>query len=261
MRRANSADVSPSRPLFSLLFLSYLSTPHQARSNQCALMSCPIHDRCACCSTSLQYAASITTTTGSSQFAPQSGNIVFGYEWGAPLVTASGGPWHTVDPVTFRPASTLYSGQDLSQPDRYRARNSYETMPLHHTYHRETRAHPHEQKQALSSREQVRIVIVNLSSQAHTGSIRDASPHTRHTSKGSVGWQSPTPFRGQRYQRSICIVVARPVSQATRNSRKPCRHLIPARASYLMSRLPLIQIIILLAMAFHNLLSCLLIAS
>ncbi|KAI9455789.1 hypothetical protein BJY52DRAFT_1224506 [Lactarius psammicola] len=46
-----------------------------------------------------------------------------------------------------------YSGQDLSQPDYYRPRNTYETMPLH-TYHRESRAHAHEQKQVLPSREQ-----------------------------------------------------------------------------------------------------------
>ena len=122
-------------------------------------MSCPIHDRCACCSSSLQYATSITT--GSSQFAPQPGNIVFGYEWAAPLVATSGGQWHTtVDPVTFHPSSTLYSGQDLSQPDYYRSRTSFETMPHHHAYHRETRAHLHEQKQAFPSREQVRIVVV-----------------------------------------------------------------------------------------------------
>ena len=144
-------------------------------------MSCPIHDRCACCSSSLQYATSITT--GSSQFAPQPGNIVFGYEWAAPLVATSGGQWHTtVDPVTFHPSSTLYSGQDLSQPDYCRSRTSFETMPHHHTYHRETRAHPYEQKQALPSREQVTIVIVNVSSHAHTRSIRDAaSIHVIHS--------------------------------------------------------------------------------
>ncbi|KAN0131042.1 hypothetical protein V8E53_011175 [Lactarius tabidus] len=115
-------------------------------------MSCPIHDRCTCFGASPQYTPSITS---SSQFAPQSGNIVFGYEWSAPLVTSSGGPWHTaVDPGTFRPSPTLYSGQDLSQPDYYHSRNSFETMPPQHTYYRESRAHPREQKQALPSREQ-----------------------------------------------------------------------------------------------------------
>ncbi len=147
-------------------------------------MSCPIHDRCTCC-TSLQYTASITTA-GSSQFAPQSSNILFGYEW-APLVASSGGPWHTVDPVTYHPSSMSYSGQDLSQPDYHRPRNTYETMPPHHTYHRESRAHAHEQKQALPSREQVSVVIVNVSSQAYTGSIRGAAPipHPIHPR----GWQ------------------------------------------------------------------------
>jgi hypothetical protein len=121
-------------------------------------MSCPIHDRCTCSSASLQYSASITS---SSQFAPQSGNIVYGYEWAAPPVTSSGGPWHTtVDPGTYRPSSTLNSGQDLSQPDYYHSRNSFETMPPQHSYYRESRLHPHEQKQALPSREQVRNVIV-----------------------------------------------------------------------------------------------------
>ncbi|KAF8257698.1 hypothetical protein EI94DRAFT_1259573 [Lactarius quietus] len=117
-------------------------------------MSCPIHDRCTCCNASLQY-ASITTTTGSSQFAPQSGNLLFGYEWAAPLVATSGGTWHTaVDPVTLHPPSTLYSGQDLSQPDYYRSRNSHETVPLYNPYQRESRAYPREQKQVLPSREQ-----------------------------------------------------------------------------------------------------------
>lgn len=137
-------------------------------------MSCPIHDRCACCSASLQYTASITS---SSQFAPQSGDIVFGYEWASPLVTTPGGPWHsTVDPGTFRPSSSLYSGQDLSQQAYYHSRNSFETMPPHHTYYRESRAHAHEQKQALPPREQVSILFLNVSSQAYTRSVRDAAP-------------------------------------------------------------------------------------
>ncbi|KAH8996976.1 hypothetical protein EDB86DRAFT_959103 [Lactarius hatsudake] len=115
-------------------------------------MSCPIHDRCTCCSASLQYTASITTA-GTSQFAPQSSNLLFGYEW-APLVASPGGPWHAVDPVAFHPSSMSCSGQDLSQPDYYRPRNTYEAMPLHHAYNRESRPHVHEQKQALPSREQ-----------------------------------------------------------------------------------------------------------
>ncbi|KAI9433306.1 hypothetical protein H4582DRAFT_1000821 [Lactarius indigo] len=115
-------------------------------------MSCPIHDRCTCCSASLQYTASMTSA-GSSQFAPQSGNLLFGYEW-APLVATPGGPWHTVDPVAFHTSSMSYSGQDLPQPDYYRPRNTYEAMPLHHAYTRESRLHAQEQKQALPSREQ-----------------------------------------------------------------------------------------------------------
>ena len=137
-------------------------------------MSCLIHDRCTCCSTSLQYTASITSP---SQFAPQSGDIVLGYEWAAPLVSTPGGPWHTtVDPGTFRPSSSLYSGQDLSQQAYCPSRNSFETMPPHHTHYLESLAHAHEQKQALPPREQVSILFVNVLFQAQTRLVRDAAP-------------------------------------------------------------------------------------
>ena len=152
-------------------------------------MSCPIHDRCTCCSAPFQYTASIGTTTGSSQFAPQS---IFGYEWASPLVSRSGGPWHTVDPVTFHPSSTSYTGQDLSQPDSYHPRNTYESMPLHLMHQREARAYAHEQKQALPSHEPVSVVvIVTVSSPDSYSSIRDAAPtphpiHPRDWQDGNV---------------------------------------------------------------------------
>ena len=164
MRRANSADVPLQRIPPSLsLSLPYLSTQHPARSNQCALMSCPIHDRCTCCSTSLQYTSSISTTA-TSQFAPQPCNTFFGYDYAAPLVAAPGGPWNTVDPVTLLPSSSPYAGQYLPQSDCYRPRNTYETVPLHLMYRREFRANSHEQK-PLPSGGQVSVLIVNMLSQ------------------------------------------------------------------------------------------------
>jgi hypothetical protein len=159
-------------------------------------MSCPIHDRCTCCSTSLQYAAAITTTTGSSQFFPQSSNILFGYEWAPPLVATPGGAWHTVDPVTLHPSSTSYPGLDLPQPDCYRPRNTYETMPSHHTYHREPLAHPYEQKKALPSREQVSVVIVNVSSQTYTDQFVTQPPYPAPYIQGVGRMGMPSSFSG-----------------------------------------------------------------
>ncbi|KAH9022648.1 hypothetical protein EDB85DRAFT_1895170 [Lactarius pseudohatsudake] len=97
----------------------------------------------------------VTTTTGSSQFAPQSSNLLFGYEW-APIVATPGGPWHLVDPVAFHPSSMSHSsqGQDPSQPDYYHPGNTYKSFP---EYNQESRPHVHEQKQAHPSCEQVNI--------------------------------------------------------------------------------------------------------
>jgi hypothetical protein len=142
-------------PLLYLSILVYLST-HLARFAQHALMSCPIHwnGSCTCYNASLQYTTSITTTTASSPFGPQAGNIFVGYELATPLVTTSGA-WHPVESVVIQP-STPCSEQGSSQPDCYRLANMYETWPLHPGYRRESRVHEQEQKLAPFSREQVR---------------------------------------------------------------------------------------------------------
>jgi len=116
-------------------------------------MSCPIHDRCTCYG-SLQYTASVTSTSmGSPQFAPQTNNIFVGYEWTTPLVTPSAA-WCPLEPVIIQPP-TLRSGQETLQSDRHRLGNMHEALPLHSAYHRESRV-DREQKQA-SLREQVRL--------------------------------------------------------------------------------------------------------
>src|SRR6266404_4921273 len=127
-------------------------------------MSCPTHDCCTCYRTSLQYTTSITTATGSSQVAPQSSNLFFGYEWATPLVAASTAPWHTIDPVSVN-SSTSYSASDLSQPDCYLPGSTYETLPSHFS---SSRAHAQEQNPAFPSRERVSIVIVDVLPRAYT---------------------------------------------------------------------------------------------
>jgi hypothetical protein len=118
-------------------------------------MSCPVHDRCTCYGSSLQYSASMTTTsTGSAQFAPQTNNIYVGYEWAAPLVATSAA-WYPLESVMVQPP-TSHPGQDILQSDYYRLGNGYETSPpLFNACHRESRGLECEQKQAPPLREQV----------------------------------------------------------------------------------------------------------
>ena len=127
-------------------------------------MSCPIHDRCTCYGASLQYTTSMTTgstSMGSPQSVPQTNNILLGYEWAAPLVTSSAA-WCPLEPVIIQPP-TLRSGQEMIQSDRYRLGNLHEASPLHHSaYHRESRVHDREQKQASSFREQVRFPLPHI---------------------------------------------------------------------------------------------------
>lgn len=145
-------------------------------------MTCPIHwhDRCACYNASLQYTTSITTTTASSQFSPQAGNIFVGYELATPLVATSGA-WHPVESVIIQPPGS-YSGHETLQPDCYRLPNTYETLPLQNGYRREAYVPEQEQKPAPLSREQVRFLTPNVPSRAYTKSARDAPPvpHTIH---------------------------------------------------------------------------------
>jgi hypothetical protein len=126
-------------------------------------MSCPIHDRCTCYGAPLQYTTSMTTgstSMGSPHSVPQTNNILLGYEWAAPLVTSSAA-WYPVEPVIIQPP-TLHSGQEIIQSDRYRLGNMHEASPLHSAYHRESRVHHREQKQASSFREQVRFPLPHI---------------------------------------------------------------------------------------------------
>lgn len=108
-------------------------------------MSCPIHDRCTCYAASLHYTASLTTTTASSQPVPQTNNILVGYEWAAPLVPTSTPSWYPFESVLIQPP-TLRSGQEISGP-----------LPLHNSYHPESRVYEREQKPTPPSRELVRF--------------------------------------------------------------------------------------------------------
>lgn len=131
VRRANSADVPFS--LLSPLYLTDLGFGHYSS------MSCPIHDRCTCYAASLNYTASLATSTASSQLAPQTNNILVGYEWAAPLASTSS-PWYPFESVLIQPP-TSRSGQEM-----------FGTMPLHNS---EPRVYEREQKPAPTSREQV----------------------------------------------------------------------------------------------------------
>ena len=141
-------------------------------------MSCPIHwnDGCTCYNGSLQYTTSITTTA-SSQFVPQAGNILVGYELASPLDPTSGA-WHPVESVIIQPAPC--SGQESSQSDRYRLANTYETLPLHNGYRREFHVHGQQQKAVSLSQEQVGSLILNVPPQAYIKSVGHA-PSVQHT--------------------------------------------------------------------------------
>jgi hypothetical protein len=141
-------------------------------------MSCPIHwnDGCTCYNGSLQYTTSITTTA-SSQFVPQAGNILVGYELASPLDPTSGA-WHPVESVIIQPAPC--SGQESSQSDRYRLANTYETLPLHNGYRREFHVHGQQQKAVSLSQEQVGSLILNVQPRAYIKSVGHA-PSVQHT--------------------------------------------------------------------------------
>lgn len=172
--------------LFFLSFLQYLSThPHLPGFNHCALMSCPIHDRCTCYGTSLQYT---TTSTGSSQFPPQTNNIFVGYEWATPLVTTSAA-WYPLESVIIQPP-TSHSGQEILQPDRYSLGSRHEALSLHNAYHREPRPDENgEQKLAHPTRGQVHFPVSNTSSLAYAKLACSTTlvPHTVHPGSFSNG--------------------------------------------------------------------------
>ena len=86
---------------------------------------------CPSCSASFQYTMLDTTPlTYASPFTPQWSNINFGYEWAAPVITTSEGPWHTTaDAGTLLPSSALYRDQDLSPQDHY---HSFDIMSPHY---------------------------------------------------------------------------------------------------------------------------------
>jgi hypothetical protein len=118
-------------------------------------MSCPIHDRCTCYGASLQYAASLTTTTtDSSQFPPQTNNIFVGYEWAAPLVATSA-TWSPLESMVIQPPMS-HSGRETLQSDRSRHENAYGTLPVHNV-HRRPHVRQLEQKSGPPSREQVHL--------------------------------------------------------------------------------------------------------
>ena len=143
-------------------------------------MSCPIHDRCTCYGASLQYTASVASTSmDSPQFAPQTNNIFVGYEWATPLVTPSA-PWCPLESVIIQPP-TLRSGQETLQSDCHRLGNMHEASPLHSAYHGESRVHDREQKQA-SFREQVRLPRPHIPLHAYAKLARNSTSvsHTIH---------------------------------------------------------------------------------
>jgi hypothetical protein len=180
LKTGTPCELSGRSSLSSTSLLVYLSTRYLAGFSQYALMSCPTHwnDGCACYNASLQYTTSITTTTAASQFGPQPGNILVGYELATPLVTTSGA-WHPVESVIMQPSAPC-TGQESSHLDGYRLANMYETLPLHNGYRLESRVHDQEQKLASFSREQVRFLIPNMPSQVYTNSVGRA-PHVPYT--------------------------------------------------------------------------------
>jgi hypothetical protein len=124
-------------------------------------MSCPIHDRCTCYGSSLQYTATMTTAatpSGSSQFAPQTNNIFVGYEWAAPLVTTTSAGWYPLESLMIQ-SPTSHSGQDtLLHSDSHCLHNAHEASSHRNPYHREPHGYEREQKQVpLRPREQVRF--------------------------------------------------------------------------------------------------------
>ncbi len=106
-------------------------------------MSCPIHDRCTCYAASLHCAASLTTTTASSQLVPQTNNILVGYEWAPPFNTTTM-PWYPFESVLIQPPMPR-SGQEISG-----------TVAFHNSHHPEPRVDEREQK-PFPSHEQVRF--------------------------------------------------------------------------------------------------------
>jgi hypothetical protein len=216
MRRANSADV----PLLSSLPLTSWTPPYfielALHCLRFMLMSCPVHDRCTCYGASLQYTATMATSTASpssSQFAPQTNNILVGYEWTAPVVTATSSSWYPLESLMIQPP-TLQSGQDtLLQSDSYRLDNGHEASSLHNTYHRESHSYEREQKLALRSREQVRFPrsLIPPSQTKVKFSLQHSTRILRHTFMAFLGWPCPATTPNHWCRFIELIRVARPL--------------------------------------------------